>query len=117
MSIMVYHVIRGYKDNERVTTGNTALVMFGQRGGIGLSWIMRTIVELDWDQLEDVRRRTLEGILLILDHSRKRSTNFADEGPEVGDRLPAGLTEHGLEAREGFFDRVEVEPIGKLSYL
>ena len=87
VAITAHHVIQDYEDNEGLLRADAELVAFGQQGGLGLTWIVRSIV----------RPEAGDVALLLMDLHTELPEDFSLYVFELGARLPR-LGERGTVA-------------------
>lgn len=99
VAITAYHVIEDYKDKEGLLTAGAELVAFGQQDGLGLSWIVRTIVEPEEGDvailLMDLHTALPEDFRLLVFELGARLPRLGERCTVVGIRsnLPGGVNE------------------------
>lgn len=99
VAITAYHVIQDYKDHEGLLTSDAELVAFGQQGGIGLSWVVRKIVEPEEGDvailLMDLHTQLPEDFTLLVFELGARLPRLGERGTVLGIRsnLPGGVNE------------------------
>lgn len=78
VAVTAHHVIQDYEDKEGLLRADAELVAFGQQGGLGLTWIVRSIVT---PEAGDVA-------LLMMDLHTALPEDFSLYVFELGARLP-----------------------------
>lgn len=78
VAITAYHVLQDYKENEGLLTSDAELVAFGQQGGLGMAWIVRSIIEPEDGDVA----------ILLMDLHTQLPDDFSLTVFELGARLP-----------------------------
>ena len=99
VAITAHHVVEDYEKNEGLLRGDAELVAFGQQGGLGLSWIVHTVVKPEAGDvailLMDLHTPLPEVFTLLVFELGARLPRVGERGTVLGIRsnLPNGINE------------------------